>query len=202
MITKEQMKKLAPLCREPYLRSILDGEEILTKAGILETKFRTQAFFAQILHESGAGQIFEECLNYTTPQRLKSVWPSRFKDLSIAMQYVRNPEKLANFVYQGRMGNVQEGDGWKFRGRGLLQLTGRESYDRVGKALGVDLVGTPELAFSKEWALAIAAWEWKSKGCNAAADDCDFALVTRLINGGQVGLSERLLWLSKTRGVL
>ena len=92
----------------------------------------------------GRMQPIVENMNYTSTGRLRTVWPSRFKSDADAAPYVRQPEKLANLVYAGRMGNTQAGDGWRYRGRGLVQITGRDNYAKVGRLVGVDLVADPD----------------------------------------------------------
>ena len=120
----------------------------------------------------------------------------------MAKKYERNPEKLANFVYGGRMGNVNPGDGYKFRGRGYIQLTGRETYREVGKIAGLDLENDPELASKPENAIRIACAFWTWKKINPTCDTGDFTAVTKKINGGTNGLTDRLDWLTKVQKVL
>jgi putative chitinase len=141
-----------------------------------------------------------ESLNYRA-ERLLQVWPTRFKTIADATPYAHNAEALANNVYSGRMGNVNPGDGWKFIGRGLMQITGRESYERYGKALGIDLAGNPDLATDPQYTLAIAGEEWVASKCNEYADADDIKKVTKAINGGYIGLKERGDWLAKTTAI-
>lgn len=146
-------------------------------------------FLGQILHESAMLTRVEESLYYTTPERLCSVWPSRFPNLRSAAPFVRNPQALANKVYGGRMGNSELGDGWKFRGRGLLQVTGRDNYAAVGRALGLDLAGNPDLLKSPPVALrASIAW-WEGNIPDSVMGD--IKRITRRVNGGAVGLEHR-----------
>jgi putative chitinase len=130
---------------------------------------------------------------------LRVVWPSRFPTLEAAEPFAHNPKALANKVYAGRLGNTQPGDGWMFRGRGLLQLTGRANYQRIGDRLELDLVAIPDRVILPAHSLTVAACIWQDHGCNAAADLDDIARVTQLINGGQIGLASRRAWLEKTR---
>jgi putative chitinase len=131
----------------------------------------------------------EEGLNYSA-ERLMAVWPTRFPTLESAKPYARNGAVLANKVYGGRMGNVEPGDGFKFRGRGLLQVTGRDNYRAVGKILGIDLEKSPDLLSQPEMALraSIAWWEGN------IPDELmgDIKKVTKRVNGGTVGLAHRV----------
>ena len=146
-----------------------------------------------------------EGLTYKTALRLTKVWPKRFPDEVSALPYLNNEEKLANLVYAKRLGNgdTASGDGYKFRGRGIIQITGRSNYAETGKGLGLDLVNQPDLLLQKPNAAMSAAWFWSSRGLNALADDRnddndleDFTEITKRINGGNVGLSERLALLN------
>jgi putative chitinase len=139
-------------------------------------------------------------LNYRA-ERMVQVWPKRFKTVAQAQPYAHNPEALANKVYGDRMGNTHPGDGWRYIGRGLLQITGRDSYEPYGGALGIDLAGNPELAISPDWALKIAGEEWKAKNCNPLADQDKIVTITIRINGGTIGLGSRKDWLVKTKHV-
>lgn len=121
-----------------------------------------------------------------------AVWPSRFKTLPEARQCERNPQALAERVYGGRMGNASPGDGWKYRGRGLKQLTGKTNYMAYAKAAGIDCVSNPDLLLQPEHAADSAAWFWSSNGCSALADKGDVRGLTQRINGGLNGLEERL----------
>lgn len=146
-------------------------------------------FLGQILHESAMLERVEESLTYTTAARLCEVWPKRFPTPDAARPYVRNPVALANVVYGGRMGNTQLGDGWRYRGRGLMQVTGRDNYRTVGRAIGVDLEGNPDLLARPDIALqASIAW-WERNIPDAALGDVK--RVTRLVNGGTSGIAHR-----------
>jgi putative chitinase len=199
-VTRAQLLSLAPNAKDVYLAAFDLAPAVLPQYGIT-TPLPVAHFMAQVLHESGALTIVSESLNYTHPERLMEVWPSRFKSVAMAQPFVRNPSKLAEMVYGGRMGNVNPGDGARFIGRGLLQLTGRESYLKFGKIVGADLEGNPDLAADARFALAIAAAEWQASNCNAFADHDDVRAVTRAINGGLNGFEERKAWLVKTKQV-
>src|SRR5205085_6750449 len=125
-----------------------------------------------------------------------------FPTVAAAQPYANNPEKLANFVYGGRLGNVNDGDGYKYRGRGFIQLTGRDTYKSIGSMIGVDLVSHPDLAAEPGTAAKIACAFWTSRNINSACDSGDFTQVTQLINGGTNGLADREVWLTKVQTVL
>lgn len=202
MLTRAQIKGVFPRASEADIDAFLKfGEEALKKSGILDMATRLQYFLAQLGHESNGLTTREENLNYSAA-RLMEIWPNRFPTLDIAKQYERNPEKLANFVYGGRMGNVNPGDGYRFRGRGYIQLTGRETYREVGRVAGLDLENHPELAAKPENAIRIAAAFWTWKNVNPTCDVQDFTACTRKVNGGTNGLDDRLNWLTKVRNVV
>lgn len=163
----------------------------------IDTPLREAMFLAQIAHESQDFTRVTENLNYSA-QGLAGTWPKRYRGAnsqpnSLAHSLHRNPQAIANNVYADRMGNGPEasGDGWRYRGRGLKQLTGKSNYSLAGKAMGLDLVGKPELLEKPEHAAESACWFWKENGLNSYADRSDVAGATRVINGGQIGLDER-----------
>lgn len=145
-------------------------------------------FLGQILHESDGLTVFAENLNYSA-ERLCQVWPARFPTLASAQPFARNPEALANKVYGGRMGNTEPGDGWRYRGRTPIQLTGRDNYAYVGDLMGLDLVGSPELLDSYDLALQAAIHWWEDRIPDEMIGDPE--RVTRRVNGGLVGLADR-----------
>jgi putative chitinase len=152
----------------------------------ITTPRQVAAFLAQTGHESGGFVRLVENLNYTTPQRIMAVWPRRFPGgLAEAAQFVRNPDRLANRVYANRLGNGDEtsGDGARYLGRGLIQLTGRANYMAAASAIGIDYKARPELVLLPEHAALTAAWFWSTAGCNALAEAGDFDATTRRING-------------------
>jgi len=168
---------------EDYLKSVFEKYDI-------STPLRKAAFIGQCGHESASFKILEENLNYSA-QSLLNVFPSRF-DIQTADDYAHNPEKIANKIYAGRMGNTEDGDGWKFHGRGLIQITGREMYSNVADALGLDLLNSPELLIEKNNASMSAGWFWNKKGLNYLADAKNWQEITRRINGGTNGLQDRI----------
>jgi putative chitinase len=167
----------------------------------INTPKRQAAFIGQCAHESGNFKTLEENLNYR-PETLIKVWPSRFPDLATADKYAHNPQALANKVYAGRLGNNQENDGWNFHGRGLIQLTGRENYERCGSAIGVDLINEPTLLVEPNYAAMSAGWFWNKKGLNELADQQEHGQITKRINGGTLGLDDRIAKTTKAAQAL
>ena len=145
-------------------------------------------FVSQVLHESGFLGRLEENLSYSA-ERLVAVWPRRFPTLGSARPYTRNPEALANYVYDGRMGNERLGDGWRYRGRGLIQITGKSNYALVQELTGMDLLDDPAQLTTPEPAL-LSALAWWGESL-PEADDMSVEQVTRVVNGGLNGLDER-----------
>jgi putative chitinase len=159
----------------------------------IDTPKRQACFLGQIMYESGSFKFTKENLNYSA-KALMATWPSRFPDLETASQFERQPEKIANKVYSGRMGNTEDGDGAKYIGRGLIQVTGKENYTHCGEALGLDLVANPQLLEEPRYAALSAGWFWNKKGLNALADEGTsnaFEVMTKRINGGLLGLEDR-----------
>lgn len=197
MVSDALLKRSFPHCEDPAgwaaaLSPALERYQI-------NNSNRICSFLAQVGHESGEFNRMEESLNYSM-QRLRAVWPARFLSDAEALPYAHKPEALANRVYANRLGNgdKRSGDGYRYRGRGLIQLTGRSNYTAASEALGLDLVADPDLLLQKPAAAMSAAWFWNRRGLNALADDEtddndleDFAKITRLINGGEIGVEQR-----------
>ena len=150
---------------------------------------RVAAFIAQIGHESGHLVRLVENLNYSA-DALRRIWPSRF-NVELAGAVERKPEQIANIAYGNRMGNSAPGDGWKYRGRGLIQITGKNNYRACGEALSLDLIAQPELLEKPQHACMSAAWFWAANGLNTLADAGKFDAITQRINGGQTGAADR-----------
>jgi putative chitinase len=161
----------------------------------INTPLRLAHFLAQCGHESGGFKATQENLNYSA-DGLKKIFPKYFPG-NLAESYARNPEKIASKVYGGRMGNGKEEtkEGYKFRGRGYIQLTGKENYTSFAKSIGEDTVANPDLVATK-YALASAGWFFSKNGLNAiadrGADDATITAVTKRVNGGTIGLSDRI----------
>jgi len=158
----------------------------------IDTPLRIAMFLAQVGHESGGLKFTKENLNYSG-DRLLVVFPTHFDDSDDMSTFNRNPEKIANRVYCNRMGNGDEasGDGYKFRGRGLIQLTGKNNYTRFAEAIGKDIDDVVEYAETPEGAAMSAGWFWSSNNLNRAADAGDVLAATKRINGGTNGLAQR-----------
>jgi putative chitinase len=156
----------------------------------INTPKRQACFIGQCMHESGGFKFLRENLNYSA-KGLVATWPSRFPNEEHAEEYARKPERIANKVYSGRMGNTEDGDGAKYIGRGLIQLTGKDNYKAVTEALGIDLVANPQLLEEPRYAALSAGWFWNKKGLNALADANDIETMTKRINGGSIGIADR-----------
>lgn len=150
---------------------------------------RIAAFIAQVGHESGQLTRLVENLNYSA-DALRKTWPSRF-GTELAKAVERKPEQIANIAYGNRLGNSATGDGWKYRGRGLIQITGKDNYRYCGEALGLDLIAHPELLEKPQHGCMSAAWFWATNGLSTLADAGKFAPITQRINGGQTGAVDR-----------
>jgi len=167
----------------------------------ISTPARQAYFIGQCAHESGNFRVLEENLHYSAAALMR-VWSSRFPDMDTAEKYANNPEKIANKVYGGRMGNVEDGDGWKYHGRGLIQLTGKDNYANCGSGLGVDHIDNPDMLITPEYAALSAGWFWNRKQLNLLADSRDYETMTKRINGGLLGLDDRKAKIAKALSVL
>lgn len=167
----------------------------------ITTHNRIAHFLAQLAHESSNFTQFTENTNYTTASRLVEVFPNHFT-LTTAQQYAGKPIAIANKVYANRLGNGNEasGDGYKYRGRGLIQLTGRANYQAYKNYSGIDVINNPELASNISIALDIAGWFWNQNGINSLADADNVTAVTKKINGGTNGLADRKTKLTYYKG--
>lgn len=174
------------LAWQPSIQAVLD------KYGISGPE-EVAMFIAQTGHESESFSHLVENLNYSATALL-ATFHTRFVDAADANAYARRPERIANRVYSNRMGNGDEasGDGWNFRGRGLIQITGRNNYRNCGGALGIDLEGQPDSLLTPRYAALSAGWFWSVNGCQGPAARGDVPRVTRIINGGLNGLGDRM----------
>jgi len=150
-------------------------------------------FMGQFSYECNNFKSLEENLNYK-PETLMKLWSKRFPTMQDAQVYAHQPEKIANHIYSNRMGNRDEasGDGWRFRGSAICQLTGHDNFYHAGKDLGIDLVMNPDLARTPKWAAPIGGWFWSTHGCNQLAQNNEFDKLTERINGGLFGAEERV----------
>ena len=194
LLTEAQLAAMIPSNKE-----VADWCEELNKAlpkYDITTPHRIAGFISQCAHESRDFTALSENLNYRE-DTLSRVFPRYFgPGKRNAAEYARNPEKLANYVYMdefrtSKLGNTQPGDGWRFRGRGLKQLTGRDNYTRFAKDYGITAEQAAEWLETKEGALASALWFWKTKNLNPVADTGDVVRLTKIINGGDIGLDDR-----------
>lgn len=167
----------------------------------ISTTQRQAAFIGQCQHESNNFRTLEENLNYSADGLMRT-WSSRFPSRDVAEQFAQNPEKIANKVYAGRMGNTQDGDGWAYHGRGIIQLTGRDNYKNCGTAVGMDLINYPELLVQPNGAALSAGWFWNKHGLNDLADARDYETMTKRINGGTLGLEDRIAKINKALEIL
>lgn len=158
----------------------------------INTPQRIAAFIAQCAHESGGFRAIKENLNYKA-ESLMRVWPRYFPDMATANRYAHNQEMIANRAYGGRMGNGPEesGDGAKFCGRGLIQLTGRSNYQAFADSLEMSIDDVPEYLATFEGAVQSACWFWENNNLNQWADAGDILTLTKKINGGTLGLADR-----------
>jgi putative chitinase len=182
--------------------------EILPKYGI-NTQRRIAHFISQCAHESNNFRTLEENLNYSSEALLR-VFPRYFgQGKANPNEYARNPEKIANYVYmdvnrtpRGALGNTQPGDGWRFRGRGLKQLTGRNNYAAFGKTVGMTAEQAADYVATEKGAIESACWFWDTNKLNTIADTDNVVLMTQRINGGDIGLADRLRRYNEAMGIL
>jgi putative chitinase len=167
----------------------------------INTPLRLAHLFAQLQHESNLKPI-EENLNYSY-KALQKVFKKYFPTEDIAKEYARQPEKIANRVYANRMmnGNEMSGDGWRYRGRGFIQITGKANYLVLSKDTGIDYLNNPELLLNEADSMISALWFWNKNNINSHADNDDVKKVTRTINGGYNGLKHRIELLEKYKAV-
>jgi putative chitinase len=185
---------------EQYIDALV---ETLPKYGITESRQRLAHFFSQVLHESGGMRFDMENLNYSV-KALRAVFSKYFPTLELAQDYAKKPEKIANRVYAKRMGNGSEasGDGWKYRGRGLIQLTGKSNYKAFAKWIGDDrIIDDPDLV-ATEYAVQSAVFYWDKNKLNQIADKNDVVRMTKKVNGGTNGLAHRTELFNKANGLL
>ena len=204
MVNADQLRQLGidPNLVDPF-------NETFQRFGIL-TPAQQASWIGQCGHECGNFRILEENLNYSA-KGLMGIFKKYFLkadkktlDEAKANAYARQPQKIANLVYANRMGNGDEasGDGWRFRGSGFLQLTGHSNFYHAGQALGVDFVMQPELVRTPMYAAQTAGWFWQTHKLNQYADSGDFVTMTKRINGGTIGLEDRIKHINHALHVL
>jgi len=191
ILTKEQLTQLIP--GNPYVDYWHSAMERCLPDYDINTPRRVAAFMAQCGHESGNFRFLKENLKYRAAS-LTKVWPKYFPNMDIANQYAGNEEKIANRAYAGRMGNGPEesGDGWRFCGRGLIQLTGRNNYQNFADSIETDINDIPAYLATFEGAVQSACWFWETNKLNQWADKGDMLTLTKRINGGTLGLDDRI----------
>lgn len=199
ILTAARIKRLWPNAKAPILAGVAASAGTALPLHGITSALRLAHFMAQVSHECGGGTIYEENLNYSA-KRIGEVFPKYFKGVSTA-PYAMNARALGNRVYGERMGNRPgTSDGYDYRGRGLIQITGRDGYRNVGKIAGLDLEGNPSLAVEPQNLLLIAASFWTWKGMNALcrdAGDTTLVAITKRVNGGTNGLADRRHWFGK-----
>lgn len=202
MVTGEQLQRLHI---NPELADVLNGT--FNVWGI-KTLRQQAGFIGQCAHESGNFKVIEENLNYRAatllklfPRTPKRAWGFTPEE---AAAYERQPRKIANRIYGNRMGNRGEesGDGWRFRGSGYLQLTGHANFYHAGQALGEDFVMEPDLVRTPKYAALTAGWFWSTHKCNELAEAGDWTALTKKINGGTIGLADRVKHTKEALAVL
>ena len=190
-LSKDQLKQLLP--KNPYIDHWHKALSQLLPDYEINTPQRIASFIAQCAHESGSFVFLTENLNYKAESLMK-VFPKYFTEMSVAKAYEKKPEKIANKIYANRMGNGDEasGDGYKYRGRGLIQLTGKTNYEWFAASIEVKPEEASAYLETFEGAAQSACWFWESNNLNKEADSGDIKLMTKKINGGYIGLDDRI----------
>jgi putative chitinase len=190
-LTLDQLKQIIP--KNKYQQHWFDVLQQLLPDYEINTPQRIASFLAQCAHESGEFVFIKENLNYRAATLLK-VFPKYFPDLALASQYAGKPERIANRVYANRMGNGSEesGDGYRFCGRGLIQVTGHDNYTWFADSLQITPEEASEYMETFEGAAQSACWFWETANLNILADRGDIKAMTKTINGGYIGLEDRI----------
>jgi len=189
--TKDKLKAI--IGNNPYLDDWYESLCQILPDYDIDTVPRVAAFLAQTAHESGNYRAIKENLNYKA-ESLCKVWPRYFPDMATAKSYEKQPERIANRAYGNRMGNGPEesGDGWKYAGKGLIQLTGKDNYTRYAQSLEISVEEASEHLTTFEGCVQSAAWFWEANNLNQWADSADILTMTKRINGGTIGLEDRI----------
>jgi putative chitinase len=190
-ITKEQLQSC--IGNNPYLEGWTEALNKILPDYNIDTPERVAAFIAQCAHESGNFVFLKENLNYRA-ESLMRTWPRYFPTIDIATQYARRPERIANRAYANRMGNGDEasGDGWRYAGKGLIQLTGKNNYEAFAESIETPVEEIPAYLETFEGAVQSAAFFWETNNLNQWADKGDILTLTKRINGGTIGLDDRI----------
>ena len=195
--TEDKMHQCVPTNKSS--QALFDVLNDLLPSYDIDTQIRVAGFLAQCGHESGDFNLLTENLNYSS-QALANTWPSRFSNgdhpptpHALAKQIQRNPEAIANNAYSGRMGNgnAASGDGWTFRGRGAIGLTGRENYNKFGMTVGMTAEEAAAYCETLKGAIESSCWFWREHSINRFCDQDDIMNMTKVINGGTIGLTDR-----------
>jgi putative chitinase len=191
ILTQAELSEIVP--GNPYIDHWYEALEQLLPDYDINTPKRAAAFLAQCAHESGGFKFIKENLNYKAAS-LRKVFPKYFPTDELAAAYAMKPEKIANRVYASRMGNGDEasGDGYRYCGRGLIQLTGKQNYTNFGESLEISPEEVSEYLATFEGAAQSACWFWETNNLNKWADDGDIVKMTKIINGGTIGLEDRI----------
>lgn len=207
LITPERLTQLAPKIRPDRATTYAPALEAALEIAAINTRLRLVHFMAQMAHESAGFKALVESFNYK-PEVLLAVFRNRVQTLEkaqelVAESKVSGPAVIANFVYGNRpsLGNVNDGDGARFIGRGFIMITGRSNYARCAGFTGLPLLDHPEMLESPVYAAQAAAYFWKVNQLNAKADLDDITAVTKIVNGGVNGLSDRMAWLNQAKSV-
>lgn len=202
MINSDDLKSIMPTCSQSTIDIFIPFIDASFEEFDISTPLTQSAFLAQAAFESVELSHLAENLNYSA-ERLLAVFYTHFEQ-GEALGFAHNPEKIANRVYANRMGNGDEstGDGWKYKGRGIFQMTGKFMYEQCGLGLGIDLLNNPELLEEPENATRSAAWFWDTHSCNSLAEQGLFRTITQKINGGMNGYNERVAYFEKAKSVL
>lgn len=204
MLNSEQIHRIFPNGRKFWIGYLEDNIEEIQQIAHLTTKLRMAHFLAQVAVETGGLRSFVENLNYKSASRILKIYSKHFNSIQEARPYVGQPQKLANKVYANRLGNgsVSSGDGWKYRGKGPIQITFRDNHRDVGKAMDVNFLVKPDLILEPEygWKSSCAYWTVMRPRQNAHADRDDLESVRRGVNGGTHGLELCRQWLDGDPG--
>jgi putative chitinase len=193
VLTEDLLRATVPSLNAERAGKVLAPLNLYLNRYEINTVRRLAAFLGQVIVESTSFSRVTEGLYYSSAERLHAVFPSKFPTVKSAEGYTKNPEKLANHVYANKLGNGDEagGEGWKYRGRGLIQLTGKANYEAFQKATGIDVVTSPELLEQPGYAVYSATWFWHSRGLNGLADSQSYLALTKRINAPALHFSER-----------